>query len=186
MSLSAIRREAVELLCAAQADGRISEAVFEMRLAAVHQAVSDAAVQAIVADLVDHEPDPWLDGAAPDPGPPPVPFAEELRVSAVLSSTRREGNWVMPWRLELLTIMGDLKVDFREALVPEDILTVNVNATLGSVVLVVPRGTAIRNDVEAILGSTELKRKKGAAPPSGLTLHVTGRLVLSSLEIRES
>jgi len=115
-----------------------------------------------------------------------VPFAEELRVSAVLSSTRREGNWIMPWRLELLAIMGELRVDFRDALVPDDVLTVNVSATLGTVVLVVPRGTAIRNDVESIIGSAEHKRKKGVAPSSGLTLHVTGRLVLSSLEIRES
>ena len=48
MSLSVVRREAVELLCAAQADGRISDRLFEERLAAVQGATSDAGVLAIV------------------------------------------------------------------------------------------------------------------------------------------
>jgi hypothetical protein len=54
-------------------------------------------------------------------------------------------------------------------------------------VLVVPKGTYVEHSgVEAILGSTEVKRKgKAYVPPNGLTLRVTGNLLLGSLEIQE-
>lgn len=186
MPLSAVRREAIELLCAAQADGRISVDLFETRLAAVQQAASDAAIEAIVADLRD--PDPAADYALePVPAdPPPVPFAEQLRLSAVLGTTRREGNWVVPYQLEALTVLGEMILDFRDAYLPENVIDLDVSVTLGSVVVIVPKGTEVQDEVHSILSSVERKRKgKSFVPPNGLVLRLTGTAVLASVEVRE-
>jgi len=162
MSLSVVRREAVELLCAAQADGRISDRLFEERLAAVQGASSDAGVLAIVADLREETPGHGVDRYEPEPAM--VPFSQQLRVSSVLTSTRREGNWVVPYQLE---------VHLAEQ--AED-----------SLVMIVPKGTTVQNEVDAILGSNEHKKKgKSFVPPNGLTLRVTGNVLLGSVEIRE-
>jgi len=188
MALSAVRRQAIELLCAAQADGRISDELFQSRLAAVQQAVSDASVEAIVADLMEYDATPGHGVTPYEAELPALPFSEEMRLSAVLSSTRREGNWVVPWQLELLSLFGEMHVDFREAILPDDLISVHVSVTMGSLVLIVPKGTTIQNEVDAILGSSELKRKgkgKSLAAPNGLTLRVTGNILLGSVEIRE-
>lgn len=182
MAPSPVRRQAIELLCAAQADGRIPVELFESRLAAVQEASSDAVIEAIVADLVSGEV-----AAAPyEPELPAIPFSEQMRLSAVLGSTTRQGNWVVPYRLELLSALGEMTIDFREAILPDDLIDVEVTVTLGSVVLIVPRGTEVQNEVDATLGSSEHKRKgKGNPAPNGLVLRVTGRVLLGSLEIRE-
>lgn len=186
MSVSTVRREAVELLCAAQADGRISVELFESRLAAVQEATSDAAIHAIVADLVEEEPaGPPM---AVDGSGAAVPVDDHLRLTAVLGTTRREGNWVVPWNLAVLGLLGEVNLDFRDAYLPDDVIDVEVASTLASVVLIVPPGTTVQNDCDEILSSTETKRKgrgKARAAPNGLTLRVHGRLILSSLEIRE-
>lgn len=184
MSLSAVRREAVELLCTAQAEGRISDQLFEQRLAAVQAAASDAGILAIVADLQDETPGHGV--VAYDDPAPMVPFADQLRVSAVLNTTRREGNWVVPYQLEVLSLFGEMHLDFRDAILPDDVIDVHVSVSVGSLVIIVPRGTTIHNDVDAILSTNEIKRKgKGFVPPNGLALRVTGRAVLGSIEIKE-
>ncbi|HUG28272.1 MAG TPA: LiaF domain-containing protein [Gemmatimonadales bacterium] len=186
MTISAVRREAIELLCTAQAEGRISVNLFDTRLAAVQQATSDAAIAAIVADLQDFEPTGGHLLVAESAEPPPIPYSDNLRISAVLSSTKREGNWVVPYKLELLTILGEMHMDFREAFLPDHVIDVDISVALGSLVLIVPKGTEIQNEADAILGSSEVKRKgKTFVPPNGLILRVTGRIVLGSLEIRE-
>lgn len=186
MTISAVRREAIELLCTAQAEGWISVELFETRLTAVQQATSDAAIAAIVADLQDHDPTGGHQLVAAPADPPPIPFSDNLRISAVLTNTRREGNWVVPYKLELLTILGEMHIDFREAFLPDDVIDVDITVSLGSLVLLVPKGTEIQNEADAILGSSEVKRKgKTFVPPNGLILRVTGRIVLGSLEIRE-
>jgi hypothetical protein len=184
MTLSAVRREAVELLCAAQAEGRISDQLFEQRLAAVQHASGDAGIMAIVADL--HEETPGYGVAAYQADAPAVPFDDQLRVSAVLTTTRREGNWMVPYHLELMSLLGEMHLDFRDAILPDDVIDVHLSVTLGSMVLIVPKGTTVLNDVDAILSTNELKRKgKSFVPSNGLTLRVTGRLMMGSLEIRE-
>jgi len=184
MSLSVVRREAVELLCAAQADGRISDRLFEERLAAVQGASSDAGVLAIVADLREETPGHGVDRYEPEPAM--VPFSQQLRVSSVLTSTRREGNWVVPYQLEVLSLFGEMHLDFRDAILPDDVIDVHVSVSVGSLVMIVPKGTTVQNEVDAILGSNEHKKKgKSFVPPNGLTLRVTGNVLLGSVEIRE-
>lgn len=186
MPLSAVRREAIELLCLAQEDGRLSTHVFEERLAAVQQATSDAAILAIVADLRESWTDPELMPAVVDPDPPPVPYADQIRLSSVLATTRREGNWVVPYRLEVLSVLGEMNLDFRDAYLPDRIIDVHISATLGSVYLTVPKGTEVQNEVEVILAEVSHKRKgKSFVPPNGLVLRISGRATLSSIEIRE-
>ena len=115
-----------------------------------------------------------------------MPFSQQLRVSSVLTSTRREGNWVVPYQLEVLSLFGEMHLDFRDAILPDDVIDVHVSVSVGSLVLVVPKGTTVQNEVDAILGSIEHKKKgKTFVPSNGLTLRVTGNVLLGSVEIRE-
>lgn len=93
---------------------------------------------------------------------------------------------MVPYHLELMSLLGEMHLDFRDAILPDDVIDVHLSVTLGSMVLIVPKGTTVLNDVDAILSTNELKRKgKSFVPSNGLTLRVTGRLMMGSLEIRE-
>jgi len=149
----------------------------------VQAASSDAGVLAIVADLQEHTPGYGV--VAYDEEPAGVLFAEQQRVSAVLNTTRREGNWVVPYHLEVLSLLGELHLDFRDAHLADDVIDIHASVSVGSLVIIVPKGTAIQNEIDAILSTNEVKRKgKSFVPPNGLTLRLTGRAVLGSIEIR--
>lgn len=178
----------MELLCAAQVRGQLTAESFEQWLAAVQGAQSDSAIQALLADLWDYEAEA---GGYSDlqtiPGHSLAQFPERERLSAVATTTVRAGNWVVPWHLELLAVLGELKLDFREAYLPDDVIDVDVSVCLAQVRLIVPPGTTIQNDVTSFMGTNDIKlRRRGNwSSPSGLLLRVTGNVYCGSLEIRE-
>jgi hypothetical protein len=177
--LDQMRREAVQRLCEAQVEGRLSIAQFEERYALVARAESTGAMLSVVADL-----EPMPPGQVEDdflPSSPPV------RLPTVLGSTKRSGTWNVPEEMHCLVILGELVLDFRDAHFSADHVTIDLSATLASVTLIVTPGTQVENECREVMSSTTYpkRRRRRRVDPNGLLIVVTGKVVLSELGIKE-
>jgi hypothetical protein len=185
--LSRLRREAVARLCQAQADGRLSIEAFEERYALIAEAQTPSSIRAIAAAFEEesggYEIVPMEQSPYPEPADPPVPAT---RLAGILGSLVRAGNWNVPEEIELLVIMGEARLDLREASFAADTVVINLSLTLGSFELTVPPGTQVENDCHLVITSCEHKRpKRRPVEPNGLTVIIQGRSTVGDLKIRE-
>jgi len=188
--LDLLRHEAIRALSGAVAADRLSIEQFESRLTLVRQAPNRASLDAIVADLVPsggYTVPAGLLPAIPDHAAlAPVEPAEVLRIKTVLGTSKRAGSWTVPLRLQLIAILGEITVDLRDAVFGSDVLDIELNAKFGSITLIVPAGTQVENECEERLSnSSHSTRSARGVSPLGLLIRITGKVVLSNLEIKE-
>lgn len=188
--LERVRREAIRVLCDAQAREVLSLEDFEDRFERVKAAPNPATLEAIVADLQDAPLYPTPPGALPAPaGHPtvaPVAPAEFVRITSVFASTRRAGSWTVPLEIQALVMLGELTLDLRDAVFDADVLDIDVSVTLGAFKLVVPVGTQVENEIEETLSSSEHSTRSARGQrPNGLLVRIRGRALLASVEIKE-
>lgn len=188
--LDPFRREAIRTLSTAVATDRLSVEQLVSRLELVRQAPNRATLDAIVADVLPSGAYP-LSHEITRSMPIPTRYAgvepaELLRIATVLGSSKRAGSWTVPLRLELRVVLGELTIDLRDAVFGSDVLDIDLHAKFGSVTLIVPAGTQVENECEEKLStSTHSTRSVRGAGPLRLLIRITGRVVLSNLEIKE-
>jgi hypothetical protein len=197
--LEQARREAVAQLCRAQVDGSIPVGVFEDRYEMLRQAETVATIRAIVADIRGDELNPPsssvglttadFDSFPVDESydaPAPVPVDSSMRIPAILGSTTRSGPWTVPEHLELLVILGDIHLDFRDAIFSSETTVIDLTVTLGTLKVTVPPGTEIANEVGEFIASSKLPKSGRSGPPNGYLVVLRGNLVLAELVVKEA
>lgn len=184
--LSRLRRDAVARLCQAQAEGRLSIEAFEERYALLAAAETPSAVQAIAAAFTHDSGSYDLVPLEPAPEPVTAWSPAPVRMPAILGSLVRAGNWNVPEEMDVLVIMGEAKLDLREAAFSVDTVVINVSVTMGSLELTVPPGTRVENDCQLILSSSNHKRPRNRiAEPNGLMVILQGRSIMGEVTVRE-
>jgi len=188
--LESERHEAIRIMAAAVAEDRLPIRQLESRLALVRQAPNRATLEAIVADLAPSGECALPLGVARTSTDPaalaPIEPAEVLRISTVLSSSKRAGSWTVPLRLEIRGLIGDLTVDLRDAIFCSDVLDIDLDLLLGNLVIIVPAGAQVENEAEERWSSTSHStRSARGAGPIGLLIRLTGRVRWSNVEIKE-
>jgi hypothetical protein len=179
---SLARRAAIETLCAAQASGALSPDAFTERFEQVRAAEDPDAVAAIVADLepgwgASHLPVRRDEHAVPERGE---------RIATVLSSATRRGEHLLPERLALLVVMGSYKLDLREASWASEAVDIEVQVVLGQIEIIVPPGVHVEDRIGRMMSSVEHKpRPRLEQYGRGLTLRLTGDVVLGQVDVRE-
>jgi len=185
------RQEAIRALSRGLSAERISVEQFESRLALVRQAPNRATLDAIIADLIPTgEYDPPVPVAMTPYGEPvdtgTIVPAEVVRISTVLSSSKRAGSWTVPYRLEIKVLLGDLTIDLREAVFFSDTLEIDMDILLGGLTLIVPAGTQVENETNERWSSTSHStRSTQGMRTVGLLVRITGRVRWSNIEIKE-
>ena len=96
---------------------------------------------------------------------------------------KRSGRWEVPRRLEVTGVLGEVTIDFTEAIVRERDIVVQVSVVLGSVTLVVPEGIDVRMDAAYLLGDRKV-RLTGPVTPGGPVYWVRGFVVLGEITVR--
>ncbi|MCP5059078.1 MAG: cell wall-active antibiotics response protein [bacterium] len=126
------------------------------------------------------------------------------RVSTVLGTVERAGNWEVADRIRARSVLGALKLDFREAELPPDgMIEIHCDVVLGEIELIVPRGAEVEmQEVMAVMG--EVKHESGRSgvrpllrrvltgeepgdrgfPGADLLFVVTGRVIMGGLTVK--
>jgi hypothetical protein len=93
------------------------------------------------------------------PSGQPLRLDSSRAVNAFFSRERRDGRWVVPDRLAVTAVAGQVVLDLREALLQGGRTIVYATAIGGQVHLLVPSGVAV------VFGSLTGRPVDGAAPP---------------------
>ena len=106
---------------------------------------------------------------------------EPHRLSVVMGSTQRRGAWQVPEFLAVRVLWGDLELDLREAVFAAPLTTIEVEATMSNLEIVVPPHLAVAVEVQAHGSNVEDHRHGPAA--GAPRVRITGRVKLSNFEI---
>ena len=107
-----------------------------------------------------------------------VPAAQPIRldgrkpVAGIFSRERRDGRWVVPERLTVSAVFGEVVLDLREAILQSQRVTVLATLMGGTLQLIVPEGVAVETTGTAVLSSTSGSRAAGPLPDGPQPPHV--------------
>jgi hypothetical protein len=136
------RDVALELLRAASVDGRLTLEDLAERAELVHVSRTRDDLASATAGLE----------------VAPVPASEEVEEQrAVLSSIDRNGRWRLARRSRVVAVLGSVKLDLRDAVIPGAEVEIAVKSVLGSVEILVPEGVQVVPSGGGVLSSQEVK-----------------------------
>ena len=169
------RERVVALLGEAAADGRLTLDEHAHRVHRAYTARTLGDLAGLTSDLA-------------LPADQPVRLDGSRVVAAFFATERREGRWVVPDRLVVTAIGGQVVLDLREALLHRLHTTMYLTAFGGQVHLLVPSGVAVIN--RSLAGGHP--EPAGPPPPAGSpvielhTLAVLGRVLVRTPRPRRS
>lgn len=89
------------------------------------------------------------------------PHEDVETVYAVLQSTTRRGPWEPPETMRLVSVLGSVVLDYREAELPLGVTEVDCEVFLGSVEIIVPSDVDVELSGSVFLGSVGTRNQKG-------------------------
>lgn len=188
MSADELRSEVITLLKEAYADGRIAVDAFERRLKKATNCEAKEDMIGLLSDIPasrtkdSHRSAGGADDEARDwyinPGAP----RENQTLFALLGGSKRTGRWQPARNINCYSLMGGIKLDFREAEFPKSGVTINTGNIMGGLEVIVPPGVNIDVSGLPLLGSFE--DKAGAGESGAPTLRVRGMAVMGGVEVK--
>jgi hypothetical protein len=165
------RDRVVEVLRVAAGDGRLTADELDQRLEAALTARTYADLAVLTTDLP----------AASAPVPPAgvaVPEPKDVgRIECGSGSTKRDGRWVVPRRMEVRVTSGAVKLDFTEALISQPSLQIDTEVRSGQLILITKPGIAVDADeVEIRSGQVKVRQPWGRDAPVSLRIAVNGKI----------
>jgi DUF1707 SHOCT-like domain len=148
----------ITLLAEAAGDGRLTLSEHSERAERAYSARTLGELAVLTADLAVPAAQPIrLDGRRP--------------VAGIFSRERRDGRWVVPERLTVSAVFGEVVLDLREAVLQSQRVTVFATLMGGTLQLIVPEGVAVETTGTAVLPSTTTPPLPPEPPPAGSPLH---------------
>jgi hypothetical protein len=170
------RDRVVEILRVAAGDGRLTADELDERLEAALTARTYAELAALTTDLP-------AAGSAADVAP--VEPKDVVRIDCGSGSTKRDGRWVVPHRMDVRVTSGSVRLDFTNAAVAQPSLRVAAEVHSGSLTLVTKPGIVVDADeVSVRSGSVKVREPWGHDVPVTLRIEVTGQVRSGSITAR--
>ena len=178
------RDQVAEVLNSAFAEGRITLDEHQERTQAALEARTFDDLTALTTDLVPVQSLPVhanpadrqlvvSDGANP----------ESDKMSTVMSTVKREGIWRVRAHSVANNVMGDIKLDLTQATFDAPVVEVTGTQLMGSLLLRVPPGVTIVDEVTNVLGETTIK-DIGEPDPMMPTIVLKGTNIMSDIKVR--
>lgn len=160
------RDRAVEILRVSAGDGRLTAEELDQRIEAALAARTGSELAALTADL-----------PAPSGGVPPK-AKDLIRIDQRLGDVTRTGRWVVPRRMEIRAMLGDVKLDFTEAEITGDTLRIDVDLrTGGDLTLVVRPGIVVDvDDLTVRHGDVKVRHTADSRGPAVLRVELAGQV----------
>ncbi len=180
------RHAVSELLRKAAGEGRIDIAELQERLEATYQAKTYGELVPITADLpagTANHPAPALRPPAPAHGGAPVRYGSSI---AVMSATKRSGQWLLADGHTAFALMGSVVLDLREAQVEQREVTLNASALMGDVQIIVDAGTTVVVDGFGVMGEYSEQRAKVPFDPAlgGPVIRLRGVALMGAVHVQ--
>jgi hypothetical protein len=156
------RERVVELLAAAAADGRLTLEEHSHRVQRAYQARTLGELAALTTDLV-------------SPAGQPLQLDDSRTVTAFFATVQRNGRWVVPDRLTVTAVGGQVILDLREALLQSMHTVLHATLVGGQLHLVVP---------ERVQVTLTNSRQPGRVRPDLATRQVPAAGGSPSIEVR--
>ncbi|MGH3166896.1 MAG: DUF1707 SHOCT-like domain-containing protein [Trebonia sp.] len=163
------RDRIVEILATANAEGRLSLEEYSQRSENALTARTLGDLAGLTADL----PAPRAGDAVAVPE----------QITAVLGNESRKGPWVVPPRLAVRSVLGDCHLEMQQAIIRQQVTTIDAVVRFGSVTIFVPDGTDVRMTGRAIL-SAKSSELKGEPKPGAPVLVVRCDLFCGAVTVR--
>jgi len=159
------RDRAVELLRMAAGDGRLSADELDQRLEAALSARTYGELAVLTRDL------PAAPGFGTDEP------KELIRIDCRSSTTKRDGRWLVPQRMEVRVTSGTVTLDFTEAVITQPSLLIDAEVHSGRLNLITRPGIVVdADDVAARSGYIKVPAPEGAPVPVILRIQVSGEV----------
>jgi hypothetical protein len=171
------RNRVVELLRVAAGDGRLTLDELDQRVGAALTARTYGELAALVSDLP----------AAPEApaGASAVKPKDLVRIDCHAGSTRRDGPWLVPRRVQVRVTGGSVTLDFTQAVTWWPSLQLEVAVRAGSLRLVTRPGILVSTDDLAVHSSSvKVHAPWGSAVPVRFRIDVAGTVASSSFKAR--
>ena len=104
---------------------------------------------------------------------------------AILSSARRDADWILPRLFRVFTFWGNTELDLTSVLLGPGTSVIDIRCIMGNVEISVPPDLRVESEVDAVLGSADVRREiASTTSPDAPTVRITGTTFLGSIEIK--
>lgn len=170
------RDHVVDVLRVAAGDGRLTPGELDERLEVALSARTMGELDVLTADLP---------AVAETAGGALAGTREVVRIDQQGSSTRRDGHWVVPRRMEVSSAWSELTLDFTEALITHDTLRIELDLRGAALKLRTRPGIVVDTDALATSYAKVKTRRTGdSGAPVDLRIEVVGHIKYSKVEVR--
>jgi hypothetical protein len=178
------RERVIQTLCSHFANDHLTTQELEVRFEHAYKAATPAELHALVAGL----PALPADAAPPAPlyaaAPPSAIGADEKRHTVIMSSVRKKGAWTPARTNRVFCLMGNAKLDLREARVMNGETQFDLRVIMGEVELIVPPGLRVECDGSAFMGEFDDQHSASLAAPDAPLIRVTGSALMGAVRIK--
>ena len=169
------RDRVVETLTGAAGDGRLTAEELDERVEAALTARTMGELAVLTADL------PAVAGAAA------AEVRDVVRIEQHGGSARRGDGWVVPRRLEIQSSLGDVTLDFTQAVITQGTLRIDLDMHLGALRLLIPQGVVVDTDSLVFsYGKTKTRGSGDAGAPVDLRIEIAGQIRLGNIVVRRT
>ena len=179
------RHLVTELLRDAAGDGRLDLDELEERLELTWAAKTYADLVPITLDLQAGAGTPQA-GTPARRTPPQVPAVGHDSSTAIMADCKRQGVWSVPERHTAFALMGSVLIDLRQAQLAGHETTINANAIMGEVKVIVPADMHVVVDGTPIMGDFSHGKDKTPAElgPDSPVVRVRGIALMGSVTVQ--
>jgi hypothetical protein len=186
-----VRERVIALLSEGFAQDLLDVDEFERRVTAAHKNDTPEAIEALAADLPARAgalaataPAPTaLVSSAPSTGP--LAADEQQRLFAVMAGVDRRGDWTLPRKLKLTTLLGGAFLDLREARFPPGPVDIEIFSFMGGTQIIVPPGLAVQTHGSALMGGFQQVNRAPTNPdPDAPLLRVHGFVIMGGVDVQ--
>ncbi|GAA2477688.1 DUF1707 domain-containing protein [Streptomyces longisporus] len=159
----------VEIIRDAAAEGRLTPEELEQREQSALAARTLRDLATLTRDLPEQ----------PKRAKSPVPAKDLVKIEKRIGSVEWVGPWVVPRRMEIKLTVGNAKIDFSDAVVTDDVLSIDVDLGIGGDLLLITRPgiVVVANEVIVRMGDLKVRPpEQDPNHPVDLRIEVTGRL----------
>ena len=164
---------------------------FERRVSAAHTSDAPEAIAALVADLPSVDDDARAGAVATAalvtsrPDTEALVVDDQVRLFAIMGGVDRRGDWTLPRKLRLTTVMGGAFLDLREARFPPGPVDIEIFAFMGGTQIIVPPGLAVQTDGSALMGGFQQVNRAPSQPdPDAPLLRVHGFAIMGGVDVQ--